>query len=46
MPPGECFSVRSCGRGWTRNNVARTGGSEPGPGRATLDEILERLEQV
>jgi hypothetical protein len=28
------------------NNVARTGGREPGPGRATLEEILERLEQV
>ncbi|MGH3971062.1 MAG: hypothetical protein ACRDTV_23880 [Mycobacterium sp.] len=28
------------------NNVAQTGGHEPGPGRATLEEILERLEQV
>lgn len=28
------------------NNVARTGGHEPGPGRATLEEILQRLEQV
>jgi hypothetical protein len=28
------------------NNVAHTGGREPGPGRATLEEILERLEQV
>ncbi len=28
------------------NNVSRTGMSEPGPGRATLEEILERLEQV
>jgi hypothetical protein len=28
------------------NNVAQTGGSEPGPGQATLEEILERLEQV
>jgi hypothetical protein len=28
------------------NNIARTGASEPGPGRATLEEILERLEQV
>jgi hypothetical protein len=28
------------------NNVSRTGISEPGPGRATLEEILERLEQV
>jgi hypothetical protein len=27
-------------------NVSRTGGSEPGPGRETLDEILQRLEQV
>jgi hypothetical protein len=27
-------------------NVSRTGGSEPGPGRAALDEILRRLEQV
>lgn len=28
------------------NNVSRTGLSEPGPGRARLEEILERLEQV
>lgn len=28
------------------NNVAQTGGREAGPGRATLEEILERLEQV
>jgi hypothetical protein len=28
------------------NNVAQGGGREPGPGRATLAEILERLEQV
>jgi hypothetical protein len=28
------------------NNIARTGATEPGPGRATLEEILERLEQV
>lgn len=28
------------------NNISRTGLSEPGPGRATLEEILERLEQV
>ncbi|MFZ1163877.1 hypothetical protein [Mycobacterium sp.] len=28
------------------NNVAHHGTSEPGPGRATLEEILERLEQV
>lgn len=28
------------------NNVTRTGGREPGPGRATLEQILERLEQV
>ncbi len=27
-------------------NVARTGGHEPGPGRAALDEILQRLEQI
>ena len=27
-------------------NVSRTGGSEPGPGRQALDEILRRLEQV
>jgi hypothetical protein len=26
-------------------NVARTGGHEPGPGRAALEEILQRLEQ-
>jgi hypothetical protein len=28
------------------NNVAPTGAREPGPGQATLAEILERLEQV
>ena len=28
------------------NNVTRTGGHEPGPGRAMLEEILQRLEQV
>lgn len=28
------------------NNVAHSGVHEPGPGRATLAEILERLEQV
>jgi hypothetical protein len=28
------------------NNVVRTGDREPGPGRATLEEILQRLEQV
>jgi hypothetical protein len=28
------------------NNVSRTGTQEPGPGRATLEEILERLEQI
>jgi hypothetical protein len=28
------------------NNVAQTGAREPGPGRATLAEILELLEQV
>ena len=28
------------------NNVARTGDQQPGPGRATLEEILRRLEQV
>jgi hypothetical protein len=28
------------------NNVSHTGLTEPGPGRATLEEILERLEQV
>ena len=28
------------------NNVTRTGDREPGPGRATLEEILRRLEQV
>lgn len=27
-------------------NVARRGADEPGPGRATLDEILQRLERV
>ena len=28
------------------SNVAHTGGHEPGPGRAALSEILERLERV
>lgn len=28
------------------NNVAQTGLRDPGPGRATLEAILERLEQV
>jgi hypothetical protein len=28
------------------NNVTRTGDQQPGPGRATLEEILRRLEQV
>jgi hypothetical protein len=28
------------------NNVAQDDAGEPGPGRATLQEILERLEQV
>jgi hypothetical protein len=28
------------------NNVSQTGKHEPGPGPATLEEILERLEQV
>jgi hypothetical protein len=28
------------------SNVAQTGGREPGPGRAALSEILERLERV
>jgi hypothetical protein len=27
-------------------NVSRTGGDEPGPGRAALAEILQRLERV
>jgi hypothetical protein len=27
-------------------NVSRTGGDEPGPGRATLAEILQRMERV
>ncbi|WP_326548552.1 hypothetical protein QGN32_10790 [Mycolicibacterium sp. ND9-15] len=27
-------------------NVARSGVDEPGPGRATLDQILQRLERV
>jgi hypothetical protein len=33
--------------GWVDpDNLTRTGGQEPGPGRAALDEILQRLEQV
>jgi hypothetical protein len=28
------------------NNVTRTGDRQPGPGRAALEEILERFEQV
>ncbi len=27
-------------------NISRTGGDEPGPGRGVLEEILQRLEQV
>ncbi|RAV18441.1 hypothetical protein DQP55_02120 [Mycolicibacterium sp. GF69] len=27
-------------------NIAKRGAAEPGPGRATLDEILQRLERV
>jgi hypothetical protein len=33
--------------GWVDpGNIAPTGGREPGPGRAALDEILQRLEQI
>jgi hypothetical protein len=33
--------------GWVDpGNVARTGGHEPGPGQAALNEILQRLEQI
>jgi hypothetical protein len=33
--------------GWVDpDNVVRSAGSEPGPGRAALDEILRRLERV
>lgn len=33
--------------GWVdQENIARTGGREPGPGRGALEEILQRLEQV
>jgi hypothetical protein len=28
------------------DNVSRTGGSEPGPGRVVLDEVLQRLERI
>jgi hypothetical protein len=28
------------------DNVSRTGSGEPGPGRAVLDEVLQRLERV
>jgi hypothetical protein len=28
------------------DNVSRTGAHEPGPGRAVLDEVLQRLERV
>lgn len=28
------------------DNVSRTGSSEPGPGRAVLDEVLQRLERI
>jgi hypothetical protein len=27
-------------------NISRTGGDEPGPGREALAEILERMERV
>lgn len=29
-----------------QENIARSGGREPGPGRAAFEEILQRLEQV
>ncbi|MCV7025366.1 hypothetical protein H7I77_18760 [Mycolicibacterium novocastrense] len=33
--------------GWVNpENVAKRGADEPGPGRVTLDEILQRLERV
>ncbi|BBU23817.1 hypothetical protein [Mycobacterium xenopi] len=33
--------------GWVNpNNIARAGARQPGPGRATLEEILQRLEQI
>lgn len=33
--------------GWVdQQNIARTGGREPGPGRGALEDILQRLEQV
>jgi len=33
--------------GWVdQENIAQTGGGEPGPGRGALEEILQRLEQV
>ena len=38
-----------CAELWTwvdPQNVSRTPGSEPGPGREALDEILRRLEQL
>jgi hypothetical protein len=28
------------------DNVSRTGNAEPGPGRAVLDEVLQRLERI
>lgn len=28
------------------NNISRTGASEPGPGRAALDEILQRMARL
>jgi hypothetical protein len=28
------------------DNVSAAGGSEPGPGRAVLDEVLQRLERI
>ncbi|MGB1225347.1 MAG: hypothetical protein ACPHCN_14545, partial [Mycobacterium sp.] len=27
-------------------NISRTGGQEPGPGRETLNDILQRLERL
>jgi hypothetical protein len=28
------------------DNIARSGGGEPGPGRAALDDILQRLQRI
>ena len=45
LPRAGCSSARTCGSGWTRRTSPPPGATIP-PGTATLDTILERLEQA